>query len=231
MEYAHWLDGVCRCKTTNTIIMKTKIHFLSVAFVATVAFLFALSANSTHASFIQAPAVGANTGAEILITWNGTNFTVSPPSGEGPYDGLEDTLYGIQNNSTAPLLSVTLTGLDIMGFDGDGIDAFNGIGNAPGSPPGGATGYEGWTSLTSAWNVSGSQQATSFTIVDANHGTVHFGASGIAPGGSAFFALEGRSTFSGGGGIGGVPDAGSTLICFGMALGALAGLKRHFCRG
>jgi hypothetical protein len=189
---------------------------------------FALSGNSAKAtSFSQAPPVNLNTGAEFLITWNGTTFSVSGPSGEGPYDGIEDTLFGVQNNSTASLLSLSLTGSGIFGFDGDGIDFYNGTGAAPGSP--GPTGYEGWTSGSSMWGT-GTQEAVSFLINNLDSGTVVFGANGIQAGGSAYFALEEHITNINCGPEGcgvGVPDGGITVMLLGAALGAL-GIARRF---
>ncbi len=82
----------------------------------------------------SAPTVGVGTGAVgsangsatcgILITVTGPGqATISAALGNGnPYDGSEDTLVGIQNNSGGYLTSVTLTSstTDIFGFDGDG---------------------------------------------------------------------------------------------------------------
>jgi N-acetylmuramoyl-L-alanine amidase len=64
-----------------------------------------------------------------------------------------------------------LTGSDIFGFDGDGVGAF--IGNL------GPTGYEG--------------PGTSFSKIDANHGTVNF-TSGLDDKGFIWFSLEGAPT-------------------------------------
>src|SRR2546430_11368058 len=125
--------------------MKTRIQILVMA----IALAFTLTARA--ASYSQAPPVGLDTGAEFLITWNGTSFSISAPSGEGPYDGIEDTLFGVQNNGTTPLMSLTLSGPGIFGLDGDGINFYNGTGAAPGSP--GPTGYEGWTSDSSTWGT------------------------------------------------------------------------------
>jgi hypothetical protein len=192
----------------------------------------ALSVSSVSAAgYSQAPPTGNDTGAEFLITWDGTNFSISAASGEGPFDGIEDTLFGIQNNSNAPLMSINLTGSNIFGFDGDGINVYNGTGGPPGSP--GPTGYEGWTSLTSAWNNMGGQEATSFTVVDSDHGTVNFGVNGIAPGGSAYFALEEHVTGLNCGPNGcsqGTPDTGSTLSLMAIACALGLVLKRRFCQ-
>ncbi len=199
-------------------------RFLSLPIIATIVLLLMSSGSSaTATSYSQAPPVGLDTGAEFLITWDGTSFTVSAPSGEGPYDGVEDTLYGVQNNSSSPLLLINIDGMGngVFGFDGDGIDAFNGTGAPPGSP--GPTGYEGWTSDSSMWGT-GTPGAVFFTITDNDHGTVHF-TGGIPVGGSAYFALEGRADFAGGGLS--VPETGNTLSLLAIAGALLFAAKRR----
>jgi hypothetical protein len=198
---------------------------LAVAVAATVA--FALSGNSAKAQFSQAPPTGSNTGAEFLISWDGTTFSVSGPSGQGPYDGVEDTLFGVQNNSSAPLFSIALSGSNIFGFDGDGINAFNGTGAPPGSP--GPTGYEGWTSTSSTWGT-GTADAVFFTFSTVDSGTVNFSGAGVVPGGSAYFALEEHASVVNCGPTGcgvGVPETGSTLAYLGIACAVGLGLKRR----
>jgi hypothetical protein len=216
-------------KKTRPQLMFRLLPKLAVAVAATVA--FALSGNSAKAQFSQAPPTGSNTGAEFLISWDGTTFSVSGPSGEGPYDGVEDTLFGVQNNSSAPLFSIALSGTNIFGFDGDGIDAFNGTGAPPGSP--GPTGYEGWTSTSSTWGPAGNTTADAvfFTISTLDSGTVNFSGAGVVPGGSAYFALEEHITSlnctGSGCSVGGVPDTGSTLAYLGIACAVGLGLKRR----
>ena len=130
--------------------------------------------------FTQCPAIGADTscGVLIVINSNGSATVLNDPS-QGPFDGVEDTLIGVQNNFTATITNLPLTGTSsppIFGFEGDGLCA-----GYPGSPAGcpfGSTGYEGPN--TSFSNIS----------TDQNSGTVNFTA-GIAPGKSAYFSLEG----------------------------------------
>ena len=200
--------------------MKNKIPTLALAIAVVIG--FALSGTSAKAQgYSQAPPVNLNTGAEFLITWNGTTFSISAPSGEGPYDGIEDTLFGVQNDSSLPLFSLFLSGANIFGFDGDGISLYNGFGGPPGSP--GPTGYEGWTSDSSTWGT-GTPEAVFFTGISAlfDSGTVNFGLLGISPGGSAYFALE--ENIAGlvcgpGGCVVPTPDSGSTLVLLGLACG------------
>jgi hypothetical protein len=125
--------------------------------------------------FTQCPAIGADTSCALLIVINadGSTNAYSDPS-QGPYDGVEDTLVGIVNNSAVTVTSLPLSGPDIFGFDGDGICS----GFYPGTPAGcpfGPTGYEG--------------PNTAFTILDSDHGSVDFPA-GLAPGANTYFSLE-----------------------------------------
>jgi|SRR5579863_2115458 len=139
-------------------------------------FIISASLPSTAVAqpFTQCPAVGADTSCAILIRINadGSVTTLTDPS-QGPFDGIEDTLIGVQNNTTLtsiPNLTVS-SGLPIFALDGDGICTF-GLAGCPFGP----TRYEG--------------PNTSFTITDPMDGTVNFLAGGIPPGGSAFFSLE-----------------------------------------
>ena len=62
--------------------------------------------------------------------------TFASTTDTGPYDGSEDTLIGVQNDTASPILSLTLgpgvgvNGLGPFGFDGDGACAAIGCGNA-----------------------------------------------------------------------------------------------------
>jgi hypothetical protein len=119
--------------------------------------------------FSQCPGIGADSACGLLIYFDAGNNVSILNGNQPPYDSIEDTLIGVQNDSTFPIPSITLTGNDIFGFDGDGICHFTG------GPPCGPTGYEG--------------PGTAFTIVDANNGTVTF-APPIPAGGHAYFSLE-----------------------------------------
>ena len=71
------------------------------------------------------PPVGVNTGCQFLITINASGLPTvamdpNPPN-NGPYDGSDDTLVGVQNNSTQTVTSLPLSSsTDIFNFDGDG---------------------------------------------------------------------------------------------------------------
>ena len=112
----------------------------------------------------------------ITVTSSGTTVATGPSSGiaGGTYDGSDDTLIGIVNNSSNPLSSINLSSsTDIFGFDGDGIDTYGAPGNSSDT-----SGYGG--------------PDTFFTNVNgfASAGTVDFVTALAANGGSTYFSLE-----------------------------------------
>ena len=146
---------------------------------ACAAVLIGGASSASAALFPQCPPIGADTGCGVLITVdaNGHGSVASDPS-QPPYENIEDTLIGLQNNSPGTVSSVDLSSTtDIFGFDGDGICS-SGISPQPAGCPFGATEYEG--PGTSFSNIN----TTDFTS-----GTVNFSPA-IGPGGSAYWSLE-----------------------------------------
>ena len=129
------------------------------------------------------PVLPAATGCGALIKvtgvdgGNATFFTVTNTGNGNPYDGAEDTLVGIVNNSGHDLNSITLssTTSPIFGFDGDGPCQFSGH---VAKDCNGPNGYEG------------PNQTFTFTVSDTMNGTVTF-THPIPNTGSTWFALEG----------------------------------------
>ncbi len=67
------------------------------------------------------PAVGSDIDCGAIITVSNTTADVSL-TGQGPYDGQDDTLVGVVNKSSNPLYSLDLSSSGpIFSFDGDGI--------------------------------------------------------------------------------------------------------------
>jgi hypothetical protein len=85
------------------------------------------SSGAAWAQFDLFPNFGQDTaGPSLLFTYtdSGATTTSNPAYGTAahPYDGAEDTYFGVINNSGAPITTIPLTSsLDIAGFDGDGM--------------------------------------------------------------------------------------------------------------
>src|SRR5262245_51990898 len=76
------------------------------------------------------PAVGQDTDCGVIITVTDTGATISV-TGQGPYDGEDDTLVGVVNKSKLPVKALSISSSqNIFGFDGDGLVAFGVAGNA-----------------------------------------------------------------------------------------------------
>lgn len=136
--------------------------------------------------FTQCPAIGFDTSCAILIVVEpgGSLASYGDPK-QPPFDGIEDTLIGVQNNSESGIKSIALSAKvspGIFEFDGDGLcSGENSSGEGgflppPAGCPFGPTGYEG--------------PNTSFTIVNGNEGSVNF-TKGLGPKESTYFSLEG----------------------------------------
>lgn len=97
---------------------------------------------SIGAANAQCPAVDLDTGCGTVITISNTGSSISFSS-QGPYEGADDTLVGVINNSNQPIFAMGLSSnRNIFGFDGDGIDAFGVPGNSKdGTGYGGPTAY------------------------------------------------------------------------------------------
>jgi len=126
------------------------------------------AAGSAHAF----PAFGADSMPGLLITYSNGGGIATSATGQGPYDGVEDTYIGVINNSNVTIFSQKLSSSQCIGcFDGDGIDTFGSPGNATDT-----TGYGG----PNDW----------FTNNLGNTLTVVYGPNGLAPGATDYFSLE-----------------------------------------
>jgi hypothetical protein len=119
------------------------------------------------------PPFGADTECGVVVTVPASGPDQIRRTRQGPYDGADDILVGVVNESSQPLPEMSMQSPEaIFGFDGDGIDTFGAPGNA--SDP---TGYGG-PNATFA-NISS----------DMTTGDVDF-ITPIPPGGTAYFSLE-----------------------------------------
>ena len=108
----------------------------------------------------------------LVVTFNADGSTSTTAGTGANYDGSDDALIGVVNNTTSPISSFGVSGSNIFGFDGDGIDVYIPIAdNAKDT-----TGYGGPDGY--------------FTGVTANAGTVNFITPISADGGTDFFSLE-----------------------------------------
>ncbi len=135
--------------------------------------------------YTECPAIGSSPSCEILLVVNADNsVSVLGDPSVGPFDGNDDTLVGIVNNSAAPVGAVTVSGpgSGLSEFDGDGICSGD-YGTWTGSDgcPYGPTGYEG----------PGTSFVTNQSLPDSAE--VDF-ADGLQPGAAAYFSLEGALT-------------------------------------
>lgn len=123
---------------------------------------------------------GNATDCNLFITFNADGSINTTAGPQTTYDGVEDALIGVVNNSGHTLTSISLNGgtNDIFGFDGDGIDLYEAIlqgsspqvsGNPDNSGYGGPLGY--------------------FTNISGNLGTVNF-FNGVMNGQTTYFSLE-----------------------------------------
>ena len=127
------------------------------------------------------------------------SITGAAVAGASPYDGADDALIGIVNNSSSAftgslLLSGTGNGGGLFGFDGDGICTYV------------------TCSYTSTSGYEGPNNTFTSISPDGSSGTVLFNvAGGVAAGGSSYFSLEGSpASIISSGGIGGTGSTGST---------------------
>ena len=75
------------------------------------------------AQFGQCPPVDADTGCQFLITIADSGPSVAQDATQGPYEASDDSLIGVQNNSSKSIVALPLAspGTSLFGFEADGI--------------------------------------------------------------------------------------------------------------
>jgi hypothetical protein len=163
-------------------------HYLVAGAILSVGAVAGGSANSA-----PCPNINGITTCNVVITaGSGGSFVTTVPNAS-PYDGSDDNLVGIVNNSGHTITSLSFIGSGngggLFDFDSDGLQAYNAA--AGGSPDG--SGYGGKVSSSANFDPSGANDYFTnihTTTVTNDSGTVVFGANGIPDGGSAYFSLE-----------------------------------------
>jgi hypothetical protein len=138
--------------------------------------------------FNQCPAIGSSPSCAVLVVQNADGSVVTIVDGSvGPFDGIEDTLIGFQNNSGSPVSSLPLSGssngIPPFSFDGDGICS---------GSYGSWNGSAGCPYLDTQFQYGGPGVTFSNISGDFQSATVNFSPA-IPDGGSAYFSLEGPS--------------------------------------
>ena len=103
---------------------------------------------STGANPFPHPPDPSATGCNVVITIAANGSVSTAITDATPYELSEDTLVGVVNNSSTPLTSLSLSGPDIFGFDGDGICLYTFTGN----------GYCTGSYLTNRWTTPARRQ-------------------------------------------------------------------------
>jgi hypothetical protein len=167
--------------------------------------------------------IGEDTGANYVITLlPGNKSTIVQDSSVAPYyDGSDDVIVGIINNSGGTVSNIALSGSDIFGFEGDGLNNTTVGNDYTGGNPADTSGYAG--------------PDNTYTVKDVNDGTVNFTPNPLKNGDSTFFGLEAPPAGATGGGItvGPVTGGGGTTAVplsaaawQGLALMGLLGLGK-----
>jgi hypothetical protein len=96
---------------------------LGVLAVACLSLLVVMVAPSVASgAFPQCPPVDLNSGCQFLVNVTDAGTTVESDATQGPYEGADDALMGIVNNSSKPISSIPLSAEnELFGFENDGI--------------------------------------------------------------------------------------------------------------
>jgi hypothetical protein len=174
----------------------------------------AAAGSASAQPFPQCPAVGSDTSCQFLVVVTDSGATAQQDSTQGPYEASDDSLIGVQNDSSRALTALPLSAAGLFGFEQDGIcnpgsgPIAPGCLPAAGSPPGTMCGPQNGscsfprppgqpTTYTEPGSPAGTTQngyegpTTWFSNVapDGSSGQVEFSPA-LAPHASTYFSLE-----------------------------------------
>jgi hypothetical protein len=130
------------------------------------------------------PPVGDDTQPAFIITFNADGSVHTTKTGQGPFDGGDDTYVGVRNLAGSGVVVTKIhvtSSVEIFGFDDDGFGPPGSYTPGLSGGPFGPTGYEG--PGTSFSNANSARTAGDVSFKDTN-------GSGLQPGFQAFFSLE-----------------------------------------
>ena len=146
--------------------------------------MFAAPCPDATGSFVSSAYTSGGAGCNVVITFNANGSITTSIPNANPYDGVEDTLVGVVNNTGSAIASFNLassTNSPLFGFDGDGACA------------GGGGQYESVANCTGAIDTNGyGGPGVTYSGINgfATAGTVNFAGGIAANGGTAWFSLE-----------------------------------------
>src|SRR5690348_839022 len=85
--------------------------------------LFAAACPDATGPSVSAAYTSGGAGCNVVITFNANGSITTTIPNANPYDGVEDTLVGVVNNTAAAIASFNLASTSnsqLFGFDGDG---------------------------------------------------------------------------------------------------------------
>jgi hypothetical protein len=140
-----------------------------------------------NGAFAHSPDAAA-TGCNVVITINANGSISTTVPDSQPYDGSEDTLVGVVNNSASPVGSLNISGSGIFDLDGDGHCTYTFTGNSycAGAAASGTDPQDYYGPNTTFANIAASTDS----------GTVAFNPPVGAGGGTSYFSLENPPTAS-----------------------------------
>jgi hypothetical protein len=81
-----------------------------------------LAPSTASAAFTQCPPVDLDTSCQFLFNVTDTETTIEQDASQPPYEGADDALIGIVNNSSQSISSIPVSAeIELFGFEGDGI--------------------------------------------------------------------------------------------------------------